>query len=172
MAINHLRLLSLLLIALIFWSKNDHLYYYLGAMLVSVEFLNSRKTYHTASSSRIFNTIFASFTLFIIVNRTRTFQFSNFTEGVLNLVEHGFFALVICLKIAIYLRLFSPLSERWQPIVAVLLFNGLGIFNEIFQNYLNQRPILGFIAETQKDIMVNGLGSVVFLFIIYILARY
>jgi Fe2+ transport system protein B len=172
MTINHLRLLSLLLIALIFWSKNNHLYYYLGAMLVSVEFLNNHKIYRTASSSRIFNAIFASFTLFIMVNRTRTFQFANFTEGVLNLAEHGFFALVICLKIAVYLRFFSPLSKRWQPIVAVLLFNGLGIFNEIFQNYLNQRPILGFIADAQKDIVVNGVGAAVFLFIIYILARY
>lgn len=136
---------------------------YLGAMWLSVEFLNRQKNYLIAHRYRLFNFIFGFYTLLVIINRTRTAQFSPLTEGVVNIAEHLFFGIVICLKISIYCQLFFKIQTLVFPIIVVLLFNILGIFNEVFQNWLCTRPLWFFIADAQKDILVNLCGSILFL---------
>jgi hypothetical protein len=147
---------------LIFTGKYNYLYY-AAVMIGSILFLNRQKTFNELLNYGSINAIFYGYLTFIVFNRTRSVKFSEFTEGGINIAEHGFFALVICLKLFVYLHLFTTFTFRKKAIFAASLFNVIGVLNEAFQNWLNHRPLFVFIADARKDLVVNLLGSFLFL---------
>jgi hypothetical protein len=158
-------IIVILLGCIILTGKYNYLYY-AGVMIGSMFFLNRQKAFNKLPNYSIFNAVFIGYLAFIVVNRTRSFKFSHFTEGCINIAEHGFFALVICLKLLVYLHLFTSFSFRKKAIFAALLFNAIGFLNEIFQNWLCKRSLLFFIEDARKDMIVNLLGSLLFLLFI------
>jgi hypothetical protein len=121
--------------------------------------------YQQLATHSIYNAIFCGYLIFIVLNRIRSFlkyKFTPFPEEVINIAEHGFFAGVICLKIFVYLSLFSKLNFQKKCILSVLILNFIGFLNEFFQNWLQKRDILDFSGDTQKDLLINFLGSFVF----------
>ena len=140
-------------------------------MIGSIVFLNSQKAFKNLPSHGVFTAFFVGYLAFIVVNRTRSVKFSLFNEGVVNIAEHGFFALVICLKLFVYVHLFTSFSFRKKTIFAALLFNSIGVLNEIFQNWLVERSLLVFIADARKDMLVNLLGSFLFLLILQLYTK-
>ncbi len=160
------RLIIAALLIIILINGNYSLLYYAAVMVASIEFLNSQKAFKMLPNYTLFNVIFMTYLVFIILNRSRHFKWGEFTEGSLNIVEHGFFALIICLKLLLYFHLFSNYSFRLKAIFAALMFNLIGFINEIFQNSLNHRPLFLFIEDARKDMIVNVLGSLLFLILL------
>jgi hypothetical protein len=153
-----------LLVTIIFTGQYNYLYY-AGVMIGSIVFLNRQKAFNELPNYGLINAIFFGYLTFIVINRTRSTRFSDFTEGGLNIAEHGFFALVICLKLFVYLHLYTSFSFPKKAIFAALLFNTIGVLNEIFQSWLNRNPILVFIPDARKDLIANLFGSFLFLFL-------
>ena len=163
---NLLRLIYAALLIIILINGNYSLLYYCAVMIASIEFLNSQKAFKNLPNYTIYNGVFMVYLAFIILNRSRHFKFTVFTEGSLNIAEHGFFALIICLKLLLYFHLFSNYSFRLKAIFAVLIFNLVGLINEIFQNWLNGLPFFFFTEDARKDMTVNVLGSILFLILL------
>jgi hypothetical protein len=160
---NQLRLLFILFLIIIGVGGYHSLFYYAAVMMGSIEFLNHRKAYLNLPNFKLFNAIFMGYLALIIVNRSRHIKFGLYTEGSLNIAEHGFFALVICLKLWVYFHLFSNYSPRLKAVLVALAFNLIGVINEIFQNQLNHRALFEFIEDARKDMTVNVLGTFLFL---------
>jgi hypothetical protein len=163
---NLLRLIYAALLIIILINGNYALLYYAAVMVASIEFLNSQKAFKSLPNYTIFNGIFMGYLVFIILNRSRHVKFSVYTEGSINIAEHSFFALIICLKLLLYFHLFSNYSVRLKAIFAALMLNLVGFINEIFQNWLNSLPFFFFTEDARKDMVVNALGSILFLILL------
>jgi hypothetical protein len=134
-------------------------------MTVSVLFLNSRMRYQQLAAHSMYNTIFLGYLVFIVINRIRSFlkyKLTPFAEEVINIAEHGLFAIVICLKILVYLGIFTNWKDSKKYFYSVFTLNILGILNEFFQNWLQNRNMVVFSGDSQKDLMINFVGSIVF----------
>ncbi len=164
----NLRLIYSAIIVLIIVGGHYYLLYYAAVMITSIEFLNSQKAFKNLPNYLIFNAMSIGYLIFIALNRSRHFKFSENTEGVINIAEHAFFALIICLKLLLYFHLFSNYSFKIKTIFAIITFNLIGLFNEIFQNYLNHRALFLFIEDARKDMIINVLGTILFLLILTI----
>jgi hypothetical protein len=162
----YFRLIYVVLLIIIIIGGNYSLLFYAAVMVASIEYLNRQKAFKNLPNYGIFNVIFVSYLVFIVLNRSRNFKFGVYTEGSLNIAEHGFFALIICSKLLLYFHLFSKYALKTKAIFAFISFNLIGLFNEIFQNQLNHRPLFLFIEDARKDMIVNGLGSLLFLIIL------
>ena len=163
MTINPLRLIVVALLIVIGVTNSYQLLYYTAVFVGSIEFLNRREAFKKLSNFTFLNLIFIAFLTFIILNRSRHIRFDTYTEGPLNILEHGFFALIICLKLLVYFHLFSNYSIRLKAFLVALVFNLIGLVNEIFQNWLNHRAFFTFIEDARKDLLINLLGSILFL---------
>lgn len=163
MKINRIRLIFALLALLIYSSKSFAHFFYLAPMWISLELLNRQKSYMQSRLFSLFNNIFAYYTIVVIVNRSRNAQLGFVTEAVINVGEHFFYAIVIGLKLTIYLRIMTVEISKKQLVWIVTTLNIIGFFNEVFQNALRGRFRLHFIADAQKDMLVNLIGSLVFL---------
>ena len=166
MTINHLRLIVVALLVIISITGSYQLLYYVAVFVGSIEFLNQRDAFKNLPNFKFLNGIFALFLTFIVLNRSRHFKMSHYTEGVVNILEHGFFALIICLKLLLYFHLFSNYSIRLKAVLVAIIFNSIGIVNEIFQNWLNHRALFSFIEDARKDLLINCLGSILFLILL------
>ena len=162
MTINHLRLIVVALLIVIGITSSYQLLYYLAVFVGSIEFLNQREAFRNLPNFKFLNVIFIAFLTFIILNRSRHIRFGVYTEGVVNILEHGFFALIICLKLLLYFHLFSNYSIRLKAILVAVIFNLIGIVNEIFQSWLNHRALFSFIEDARKDLIINFLGTILF----------
>jgi hypothetical protein len=158
-------IIAALLIIILIGGHYTYLYY-AAVMIGSIDYLNRQKAFKSLPNFKIFNAIFVGYLAFIAINRSRHFKMSAYTEGVVNIAEHGFFALIICLKLLLYFHLFSKLSLRLKAILVALLFNLIGVMNEIFQSWLNERPLFVFIEDACKDMTVNVLGTILFLILL------
>ncbi len=166
MSMSSVRICMALAIIIILLSGHFFLLAYVAVFHVSVEFLNSRKGYTARPEHRRYNTVFVGFVLFIVLNRGRGFRFDEQVEYILNLVEHGMFALVICLNLLCYLELWGKWSHRTRMLAVVIAFNVIGVANEVFQNAMNERALLIMEADGMKDIAVNAVGSLIFLLVV------
>ena len=142
------------------------MFYYVAVFVGSIEFLNHRKVFKNLPNFKLFNAIFIIYLAFVVINRSRQMRFSPYTEGGINILEHGFFALIICLKLLVYFHLFSNYSMRLKAILVAFIFNLIGIINEIFQSWLNTRALFTFIEDARKDLIINFLGTIVFLILL------
>jgi hypothetical protein len=163
-----LTLLFVATLLLILHYKHPYLLYYWSVMAGSVLFLNSQNSYQKLPKNHLINTIFGSYLIFVTLNRIREMIFPLLPktwEQVINIAEHGFFALVICLKIKVYLDLFTNLNFHKKCLISVFVLNLIGIGNEFFQNKIQNLNMLSLSAESQKDLLINFLGSMLFYFL-------
>ncbi len=164
-------LFSAALFAWILISKVYMLLYYWGVLLVLVSFLNSRKKYQLQPSKTV-NLVFFIYMLLIVWERTRHFKFAPLPELLMNDAEHLFFALVISLLIVMLLVTTTRLQFNVQTIsTTAAVFNAVGLVNEVFQNLLAGRPMFIFIPDSQKDLLMNVVGTVVFVVVAWLLQQ-
>ena len=138
MRIQTVRLLNVVFVAIILFIGKYALLYYVVAMHVSLEFLNTRELY-LKHSYKLYNFIFWAYEA-VLIERFRKFKFSNNTEWWLNNAEHIAFAIIICLKVYIYLSILILKEEKYRfkrVLVTVVLFNIIGFVNEYFQNAIS-----------------------------------
>lgn len=171
MNLTHIRISFLLLTLLVLFSIHNLHLAYLWAMWISAEYLNNNKTFIKHKQHQSYNFIFWLFTVFVIVNRSRSVAFSPALEEFVNICEHFFYALVIGIKLHVYFRLLLRKFVR-RPILWIFTsLNVIGFINEIFQNWLRHRPLLEFIADSKKDMLVNFVGSLVFVLVVVVMRR-
>jgi hypothetical protein len=154
---------------LILHYKHPYLLYYWSVMAGSVLFLNSRQKYRALDKHRIYNALFCSYLAFVTIVRIGEMIFPLLPKNwkqVINIGEHGFFALVICLKIMVYLNLFTKIDFQKKCFASVFFLNVIGVCNEFFQNKIQHFSLLNLSAESQKDLLINFLGSVLFYFLV------
>jgi hypothetical protein len=165
-------LCAAIILAVIFINHKTALYYYWGALVLTVTYLNSRKQY-LLEPYKWFNALFLVYLIFVVWERTRHYQFSPIVELWLNNLEHILFGVMICFISTRVLKL-SPFNVRsfgLRLLFGILIFNAIGFINEWFQNTLQHRDFFTLIPDSQKDIRMNLIGSAVFLFAALVLKR-
>ncbi len=164
MNIVSVRICNVILTAVIAWSGHSNYLWYIAAMHLSIEVLNLQATYFT-HPYKLYNFIFWAYEL-VLLERLRKVFFTDTIEWLLNCAEHFSFAIVICLKVYIYTAVFTGrylLNRWWIGAIAVIVFNIIGLFNEVFQNTLAHRSAFVFIPDSIKDLKMNLLGTGVFI---------
>ena len=169
MTLQIVRAANCILIAIIIASGRYYCLWYIAFMHLSVEVLNRQRIY-LLHAFKIYNCIFWLYEL-VLAERLFKHSVSEIFEWLLNCAEHLGFGIIICLKIYIYTAVFlklNVLSRQHRALVAVFLFNLVGVLNEIFQNHLCHRSLFIFIIDSIKDIQMNLIGSVIFFLLVLI----
>jgi hypothetical protein len=164
MTIKIIRILELIILSIIIFTKSYFLLAYNCLMYIFIEILNSKNIYLSQKNYKITNALFIGYQLLITINRTRTIKFGKNVEEGINIVEHIFFALIVCLLISQLLLFFKKitLSKRKEALVVFSIFNTIGVFNEFFQNIISHRALFVFTPDSVKDIGINLIGSLIF----------
>jgi hypothetical protein len=169
MQLRHIRIIELGLLAYIVYLKAWTLMPYWSAMSVSLEILNRQKSYLYQPNYRLYNWFFVGYLVLVVADRTRTVHLNDTFEWCFNSLMHILFGLIVCFKISQYLIVFDWKIKRRLFYIA-LGFNILGVLNEIMQNSMNYRGLLGFVPDSFKDMVMNIVGTLVFLGIEYVLS--
>ncbi len=165
-----IRIIECLLLAFIVYLKFWTLMPYWTAMTVSLEVLNRHKSYLAQANFRLYNWFFVGYLILVVGDRTRIFRVNDAVEWGFNSLMHILFGLIVCFKISQYLRIFdSKIKHRLFWIA--LVFNVLGVFNEVLQNWMSHRDMFVFIPDSLKDMAMNVVGTLVFIGIEYVLIR-
>lgn len=169
MNIHQVRLLNIIFAAIMVTNGMTTFCWYIVAMHLSLEILNSRKRY-LQEQYKVYNFIFCCYSL-VLLERLRSMHLSPLTEWLINCGEHLLFGIVICIKVYIYTAVFTwanYATRLKRAIIAFSLFNLIGLLNEIFQNSLCKRSLLIFIPDSIKDMQVNMVGAGIFMLAVWI----
>lgn len=158
------RLLFLILFGLILVIKVHILLIYVVVFYLSFEYLNQHKNYLQMVFYQTYNWLFLAFLSFIILVRANLFEFSETTHYHLNSLEHLFFSGIICLILTIYLSILNVhfKTKFWYLLAIFIIFNGIGLCNEYFQNYFQHSEVFLLKKEDCKDVIINLIGSTLF----------
>jgi hypothetical protein len=161
-------LMSLFVVYLI---KVPILYFYILFFFVSIEVLLLKKVKSETQIFKFSQLIFTFFVGYVLFIRTSIWSFSELTNYNLNTIEHVLFALVICFLIFYYISFFSNIRMFHAILWSAIIFNSIGLINEFFQNYFQGKLLFILDELSIKDLIVNGLGTLVFIVIIKFLSR-
>jgi hypothetical protein len=81
MTIKIIRILELIILSIIIFTKSYFLLAYNGVMYIFIEILNSKNIYLNQKNYKITNALFIGYQLLITLNRIRTIKFGENTEG-------------------------------------------------------------------------------------------
>jgi VanZ family protein len=168
MNIQQVRLAHILLMAVLVVGGGAVYVWYTSIMHLSLEILNSR-TCFLRQRYKMYNFIFCMYSL-VLLERLRTLHFSTGVEWLINSTEHLLFGIIICLKVYIYTAIFDKANQATRftrAAVALVVFNSMGVLNEVFQNYLSHRSPLQLAANSIGDIQMNLLGAAVFMITVW-----
>ena len=156
-------LAAVIILAVIILSGKTALYYYWAALVITVSYLNSRTAF-LQERYKVFNALFILYFLFIVWERTRTYQFSANVELQINNAEHILYGMVVCLMANLVLKFppFALHSFYVRLLLTILIFNSIGLATEWFQNVLYGRPVFTLIPDSLKDLRMNVWGTAIF----------
>lgn len=139
------------------------LLWYWTALLITVTILNFLHGYKKYAAMA--NTFFFCYIAFITWERTRPYKFLHSAEYMLNNAEHILFALIVCLLAALFIQvLLLPAASFIKTLLlSVIVFNVIGIANEYFQNIIIHRSFAILTDDSQKDLLMNILGTALFI---------
>jgi VanZ family protein len=163
MHIKTVRILNTILTLVFIAIGKYHFIAYVLINQVLLEVLNAQPLYKT-HPYKLYNFVFWTYEL-VLTERLRHFKMSERAEWWLNSFEHICFALVIGFMLYMLLAIFwlKKDSQRMVRAIAVaLLFNLIGLLNELNQNRLANRPIFVFIEDSVKDLKMNLIGTCIF----------
>lgn len=163
-----IKIFRLLAIVILAWIIFKHKYVLIGywAVLVGVlEWLNTRPRHK--DNKHQFNLWFLLYLLFITVIRTTNYILPKKIVYIINTIEHLFFALAVSYMLWLILQLsqrFRQLTLGVALLLIAILFNAVGILNEVYQCLAKARPPFYFIHDfgSLLDIAVNIGGSFIF----------
>lgn len=162
MRLVHIRFIALLLLLIILSVKKWFLMPYWVVMTLSLEILNNNKNYLQQRSVSVYNILFVGYLALMVWDRTRSYHTDFAIEWQFNSLVHILFGWIICFKIHQYFTAFN-IHIKNSFLYIALIFNILGFFNELMQNIMNGKYIFTFTADTQKDLMMNIIGTMVFI---------
>ena len=166
MRIQLFRTFVFIILAWLLFREKYTLILYWFVLVGSVEILNRQAKFQKITSP--LNVIFFTLLLYSIILRTFKLHFSPEINLWTNGFEHILFAAIISFKIYLYLNAsFHKLKIPLLICISAIMFNAVGIINEIYQNWVGHRNLYAIIPDTQTDLFVNIIGSVLFVFIMY-----
>lgn len=167
------RLLFLILAIAVIFSGVYVLLIYEAVYYLSFEYLNSKEKYRKIKAHTIYNWLYIAYLAFEVLVRSDIFHFSERINYHVNTVEHLFFTFLISLTISIYLGLFNLLPHKYllKLVTVFVILNVIGIINEYFQNIYQLTPIFCLEETDIKDIVINLIGSSLFVVFSLILNR-
>lgn len=142
--------------------------WYVSIMHLSLEILNSCTTF-LRQRYKVYNFIFCIYGL-VLLERLRTLYFSAGAEWLINSTEHLLFGIIICVKVYVYTAILDKAKQATRfnrAAVAFIVFNSIGVLNEVFQNYLSGLSPLRLAANSIRDIQMNLLGAAVFMMAVW-----
>jgi hypothetical protein len=163
-----IRIVEICLFCLILYTQNLTILPYWFAMALSLEILNHNKIYLAQAFYTRFNLVFVAYLILVVLDRGRKFHVNFTAEWNFNSLMHIFFALIVCFKISQYLSVFAIKTKKKNLYIA-LIFNILGLINEFFQNLMCKRDIFVLIPDAQKDLVMNVLGTAMFIWLNFLL---
>jgi hypothetical protein len=156
-------------LAFIFVIQKPIFYYYVAVfylLILILENTSKRKNNFEYQFFKLFSYFFVLFVLFV---RSEFIQFSKTINYFLNTLEHLFFALVVCFFMNFIVFSFNKsLLFIKRLFFVVIAFNIIGLLNELFQNYFQDKALFSINIYSLNDIIVNLIGSVVFVIILII----
>ena len=170
MRLIHIRIIGICLLAYILYIKAWTLMPYWAAMMLSLEILNRQERYVNQPNFRVYNWFFIGYLALVVVDRTRKFHLNEAFEWSFNSLMHILFGLIVCFKISQYMTVFDVLIKN-RTLYIALIFNVIGVLNEFLQNTMNGRQLFELIADSQKDLVMNVVGTLIFIGIEYVLNR-
>ena len=168
MNIKAVRFFNLVFIFIMMFAGKTNFLWYIFAMHASLEILNRRKLY-LQHAYKFYNFISWAYGL-VLLERLRVSHLSESMEWLINCAEHLLFAIIICINVYIYTAVFAKINSlsRWhRSFIAFTIFNIIGLFNEVFQNNMNNRKLFVLIPDSIKDLQMNLLGAAVFLIAVF-----
>lgn len=111
------------------------------------------------------------FVSIVFIIRSKYFNQNKSVDFYLNTLEHILFSILICFFLYHLLNYFNKKSSIIRLILVVILFNVVGLINEIFQNFAQKKSLISFDEHNHKDVFVNLIGSIVFFVLILFLNR-
>jgi hypothetical protein len=169
MGIKFSRLLFILCIAWVFyWNVNKMVIGYALFMWAASEILNSNKTYRLLPHHKTYNALFIGLLLFTTVDRSRKSVIPAVWEYTLDVFVHFLFAsitiLLICILAIVFLK-GKAIKTSQLVIIAVVLFNVIGLMNEFYQNIFKPKHVDVWLIdkESKLDITVNLVSSIIYI---------
>jgi VanZ family protein len=158
-------LIALLLLVFIVVKGGWFLLIYWLGICIPMEYLNHRSEYLSQKHHTLCNQFFIVYLAIVTAERSRGKQWklSSLAESFFNSVEHILFAWVVCLIIMQFFTIFPLRNKILQAVFIALIFNGLGVLNEFYQNSMTLQPIISLHQESLKDIAMNLTGTSVFI---------
>jgi hypothetical protein len=167
MGIKLSRLIFILCIAWVFyWNVNKMVIGYAVFMWAAMEIFNSNKVYKNLRYYKLYNALFIGLLLFTTIDRSRKSVIPAAWEYTLDVSVHFFFAsitiLLICIMAIVFLKE-KPIKSSQLIIVAVVLFNIIGLINEFYQNIFKPKHVDIWLIdnESKLDITVNLISSII-----------
>ena len=140
---------------------------YIAGWLVILEFLNRRKEYTSQKNFKTYNLIFTAYVVFIF-NRFVFKAVPVMVREGINRMEHVLFAFVLCLMILQFLQF--PFARKYdfyiKLLLASLIFQMIGIVNELYQFAFATGHAVLFSQDTIHDLISNVVGNILFVFLI------
>ncbi len=156
-------------LAFIFVIQKPIFYYYIAVfylLMLILENTSKRKNSFEYQFLKFFSYFFVPFVLFV---RSEFFQFSKPLNYVLNTLEHLFFSLFVCFFMNFIVFSFNKsLLFTKRAFFVVIAFNFIGLLNELFQNYFQNKALFLLNHYSLNDIIVNLIGSVIFVIILIV----
>ncbi len=166
MSIRVFRTFVFIILAWILFREKYTLVLYWFVLVGSVEILNRQAKYQKITSQ--LNALFFTLLMYSVIMRTFKLHFRPDVYLITNAVEHLLFSTLISFKIYLYLSAsFSKIKTVILIFISAIMFNSVGILNEVYQNWVGHRNLYTIIPDTQTDLFVNIIGSVLFVFIMY-----
>lgn len=139
-------------------------------LLSSLEWLNSRSFY--TEGWRRLNWFFTGYLYFILLVRAVHWKWEPHFREAVNIVEHLLFAMLVCTLLFLGSLAVNPRLGLFKRLAGVyVLFNVVGLVNEVYQNIIVGRLAAAFVADSIKDIGVNLAGSLLAVLVLLVLAK-
>jgi hypothetical protein len=151
----------------IFVIQKPIFYFYITVfygLLLILENITKRKNSFEYQFLKLFSCFFVLFVLFV---RSEFFQFSKPINYFLNTLEHLFFGLFVCFFMNFIVFSWNKsLIFIKRVFFVVIVFNCIGLLNEFFQNYIQNKALLLLNDYSLNDITVNLIGSFIYVLLV------
>lgn len=157
----------------IFFININAIFFYLILMVLNFEVLLKIGFYSNNKNKKWTAYFGLLFFVYILIVRSNALGFTDNIIYFLNAIEHLFFAIFVCVQIDIWLDVLKVCFSRliFKTFVIVFVFNVLGFFNEYFQKSLQGDFSSVLSADSQKDLVVNAIGTIFYSIAICFLSK-
>ena len=95
------------------------------------------------------------FVSIVFIIRSKYFNQNKSVDFYLNTLEHILFSILICFFLYHLLNYFNKKSSIIRLILVVILFNVVGLTNEIFQNFAQKKSLISFDEMLRQSPSIN-----------------